>query len=475
VPGTGERNDSLVSRDGTWGRISVAFGGSDPAGSESPSYDFAMLNETDGSLSTWFNGDGTLRLDRGRRGVFQGGDGKFLVAQLVGTTREQADAHNHQDVRLTRYNANGTRDLTFGGDGVLAQTTIAAADEIDDIEILPDGRIALATRASLVVTGVGTSTHVAQVIVLSPDGQLLWQSEAFRRSEQVFSQPNAVHGLDLEAAPNGGVLLLGDQRDLNLDIYIPFISRFTARGQKDLEISLTTPADADGKRVQVDDRGRMWVLGWDMRSGDDFAPQMHAFVSRYLPDGTLDAGYGEGGTVLLADALPNIAFNPGTSDGEINTLAHHALAMTLEDDRVVIAGLAIPEVEDPSDPGANAQLRLVALLGGGDAVTTPLSPGGFAFGDDGTLEVAGHDGADDIELYLRQSDGRLIVRTNGVARSLAPSRVKRIFIRTGGGEDFINIGDGIKQVYVDGGEGDDAFVGRGGNAGDILVNVEQTL
>jgi len=74
---------------------------------------------------------------------------------------------------------------------------------------------------------------------------------------------------------------------------------------------------------------------------------------------------------------------------------------------------------------------------------------------------------DDVSLYIRRKDGRLVVRVGDFAKSFAPSRVKRIALFTYGGDDTITIHPGVKGSYVDAGEGSDTI--NGGTGDDALL------
>ena len=85
----------------------------------------------------------------------------------------------------------------------------------------------------------------------------------------------------------------------------------------------------------------------------------------------------------------------------------------------------------------------------------------------GTLLVNTTDAAENVSVYIRHRDGRLIVRIDDFAQSFAPSRVRKIGISTFGGDDTITIGAGIIGTYVDAGDGRDTI--NGGQFNDILV------
>ena len=123
------------------GKILVAgrsFNGSD--------FDFALVRyNADGTLDTSFSGDGMLTTAIGAGedvslSVTVQPDGKILVAgrSFNGT---------NFDFALVRYNADGTLDTSFSGDGMLT-TAIGSGDDIgSSVTVQADGKILVAGRS----------------------------------------------------------------------------------------------------------------------------------------------------------------------------------------------------------------------------------------------------------------------------------------------------------------------------------------
>ncbi len=103
--------------------------------------DFAVARfKTDGSLDTTFGTNGSVTTHAGS-GVFTASvalqaDGKIVVAGTEGFNTPT----------VLRYNTNGALDTTFDGDGI-ASFSFGGSDEINDVKILPDGRIAFLVDA----------------------------------------------------------------------------------------------------------------------------------------------------------------------------------------------------------------------------------------------------------------------------------------------------------------------------------------
>ncbi len=120
-------------------------------------------NLGDGSLDTTFDGDGKRIDEVGNAssaawGVAIQPDGKIIVAGNADTT-SFADF----DFAVLRYNANGTLDTSFGGDGKVT-THINGNDRGNAVVIQSDGKIVVAGHSSL--------PEVITVVRYNPDGTL---------------------------------------------------------------------------------------------------------------------------------------------------------------------------------------------------------------------------------------------------------------------------------------------------------------
>jgi uncharacterized delta-60 repeat protein len=151
-----------------------------------------------GSLDTSFSGDGLQTTDFGvgavGREVALQGDGK-IVAVGNNTPGESAD------FALARYNANGSLDTSFAGDGL--QTTdflFGGGDVANDVAIQANGRIVAVGFA-----GGGATGEDFALARYSPDGSLDTSFSGDGRKRTSFS------GTDFFDSANG-VALQGDGR-----------------------------------------------------------------------------------------------------------------------------------------------------------------------------------------------------------------------------------------------------------------------
>ncbi|WP_406337528.1 calcium-binding protein [Streptomyces sp. NBC_00649] len=188
------------------GRVFTDFGGPDEAqdvavqpdgkivalGTSGGNAALARYN-ADGTPDTSFGGgDGKVTTDPAPESLEEGGDaralalqpdGKIIAGGQVGTTRF--------DFVLLRYNANGTLDTSFSGDGI-ERTDFGDYEAVEGLAVQPDGRIVAAggsggrfalarynVNGSLDTT-FGNAGRVltsggggAQDVVLQPDGRIV--------------------------------------------------------------------------------------------------------------------------------------------------------------------------------------------------------------------------------------------------------------------------------------------------------------
>lgn len=199
---------------------------------------------------TRYNADGTVDLTFGAAGrsvvslpesfaasaLAVTGDGKVVV---VGTTR--GTGAQPQDFGAARFNADGTLDTTFGQGGVVT-IDFGGADEAADVAVTPDGKLLIVGSSVEDVVGIAVrGFHVAR---LNADGSL----------DATFGQGGKVS------------------------------TRFADGGGRAAAVVVTT----DGHFV---------VAGQHLTIGAD-GPMFSVALARYDAAGALDAGFGAGGLVL---------------------------------------------------------------------------------------------------------------------------------------------------------------------------------
>jgi uncharacterized delta-60 repeat protein len=227
---TAEANGVVIQGDG---KIVVVGTGVDniDGGSEGA---LARYNPN-GTLDTSFSGDGTQTTDFGlgegaqATGAAIQGNGKLVVVGSAGANNIS------QDLALARYNADGSLDTSFSGDGT--QTTdLGGSDEAADVALQGDGKIVAAGIAS----GGATGDDFA-LARYNPDGSLDtgFSGDGMQTTDFGF-------GADDEA---NGVVLQGDGKIVAAGVASggPTGDDF-ALARYDADGSLDTSFSGDGKR-----------------------------------------------------------------------------------------------------------------------------------------------------------------------------------------------------------------------------------
>jgi uncharacterized delta-60 repeat protein len=342
--------------------------------------DFALVRyNTDGSLDTSFDTDGKVVTDlgypttSGTGDVATQADGKVVVAGY------SSNGFN-DDFAVLRYNADGTRDSSFGTGGK-ALTDISGfiqGERARAIAIQPDGKIIAAGETTLSVTGSDFA-----LVRYNADGS---RDNSFN-DDGIVTTDFTTNSFDFANAvtiqPDGKIVAAGVVSvNANFDFAI---ARYNPDG------SLDTTFDGDGKvttsfsansdaayAVVIQPDGKIVAAG-NQSSNPDF------ILARYNTDGSLDTSFDGDGRVTT-DIM-------GTNDG--------AVALALQTNgKIVAAGGAYN--------GANYDFALVRYNTDGSLDTS--------FDTDGkvTTNVLNGDSASGVVI---QADGRIVVAGNSFGGS----------------------------------------------------------
>lgn len=176
----------------------------------------------DGSLDTTFDGDGKMVTN-----LLSSVDGPFITVQPDGkivVTGSPYDSNNNYGFGLARYNLDGSLDTDFGVGGIV--TTLFANDaENSAVLIQPDGKI---LTVGYVYNGKNSDFALARY---NTDGSL---DTTFSNNGKVTSDFN--HSNDSASAvglqPDGKILVAGDRKDsLSSDFAL---ARYNSNGSLDL-------------------------------------------------------------------------------------------------------------------------------------------------------------------------------------------------------------------------------------------------
>ena len=379
--------------------FNVRLTATDPSGL-SASYAYAIHTNVAPTRAGIVVGDIGGGADSGNN-VIALADGKLLVTGS-GTT-----AAGGSDFALMRYNADGSVDTSFGGDGVVA-TAIGqgnGSDSAAGAAVQSDGKIVVAGQATTptggidlavvrynadgsldtsfgggdgVVTmaiGSGTATDQASAVAIQADGKIIASGTAMVRFNVDGSLDTSFGGGDGIAVGGGlGLTLLPDGKIVTVSSVsgqisgsLDFaISRFNADGSPDTAFgaggSVVTPIGPIGAgdipfSVVVQTDGRLIVAGVSSTgtsSGLDFA------LVRYNTDGSLDTSFGGG------DGIVTTPIGPAASQDWGRSIALQS------DGKIVVAGFATTTAggQDLALARYNSDGSLDTTFGGGDGIVT---------------------------------------------------------------------------------------------------------
>lgn len=226
--------------------------------------DFAVAKYTaSGKLDTAFGGgDGWMQVNTGERFSFATavsvlGSGKIVVG---GTAQPYDTSENYEaDFALTRINANGTLDTSFGNKGTVTTTLFSSnasqgynesASHLRDILVQPNGKI-LATGPCLLNDGGDTPpTTLTAVARYNANGSL--DTSFSSDGKQLYGQLEGSYAL--APAPGGKTLIAGYQGNK------AGIIRFQSDSAATASISGTFFNDLDNDGVK--DANEKPLVGW---------------------------------------------------------------------------------------------------------------------------------------------------------------------------------------------------------------------
>lgn len=420
-----------------------------------------------GDLDTTFSGDGIVTLD------FNGGTdvGRSVVVQPDGKIVVAGYATNGSniDFALTRYNPDGTLDTSFGGGSGKVTTPIGSGNDSGYSMVLqPDGKIVVAGLAfngsntdfaltrynadgtldtsfgggsGKVTTPIGSGNDAGFSVVVQSDGKIIVAGRASNGSNDDFAltRYNSNGTLDTSFGTGGKVITpigSGDENGQSVIIQADgkvlvagtsfngtdtdfALTRYNSNGTLDTSFGggdgiVTTPVGGGydyGYSVVTQPDGKIIVAGFAAFSGTsyDFA------LTRYNVDGTLDTSFGSGGIVT-------------TPVGIINDFAHSVVIQP--DGKIVVAG--------DGYSGSSEDLILIRYTSNGALDTS------FGGGTGKVMTpVNGNDEGYDVVL---QADGKIVVvgQANGdfaIVRYQGDSPVPPVI--TGIADDSATAGDGI--------------------------------
>lgn len=284
-------------------------------------YEFTLIRyNANGSLDNSFSGDGKVTTHVNfnsdsydyANAITQQADDKILVAGSTGDGN--ADARHHHNFGLVRYNSNGSLDTRFSGDGKLT-TAVEGYAEAFAVTVQANGKILVAGEA-------GSSTsHFSDFAVVryNANGTL---DTGFSGDGKVTTDLGAADTAYAVSVQTNGKILLAGSSNGNFALV-----RYNANGTLDTSFSgdgkviTDLGGDDNASSVTVQADGKILLTG---------TSDGHVALVRYNADGSLDTAFGGTHTLnsnaTYADNKPAVVLDSSVNifDAELNAQGHYA-------------------------------------------------------------------------------------------------------------------------------------------------------
>ena len=375
-----------------------------------------------GQLDLGFGEDGVFTLGNGGaqervNALLPAADGQVLVAGSLYRLRDDAGGTAGNDMTVLRLRADGSLDTGFGTNGLVRiNAGVGDSQEAFDLVRQPDGKLLV---AGMLEAASYTDVGIARLL---PDGTLdaTFGTAAPGGGRSGFRAINlgtsaASHeearGIALQAS--GKAVLAARAPAPDSGSYARFtLTRVDANGDVDMSFGNGTgkvaspPLEAqtyeyvNGVARLADDTlpsdDRIVVVG-------HVAHRSRALMRRYLPDGAPDASFGEGGTVVIQDAVSG-----GTRSG-----------MTRIEDAVILADGTLLLAGTGNDRG----FTVLRYHANGTLDTS--------FGGNGRVFVKISDGSqyDEAHAITVQRNGKILVAGYGTTLAAGAPRKDFMIVR----------------------------------------------
>jgi uncharacterized delta-60 repeat protein len=412
--------------------------------------------QTDGSIDTSFGDNGRAPFGGNARSVAVQSDGKIVVA---------GHSYNgsNDDFAIARYNANGSLDTSFSGDGKLTTAIGSGNDNGQSVAVQSDGKIVVAGYS---YNGSNNDFAVARY---NANGSLDTSFDGDGKLTTAFGS-RSDEGYGVAVQSDGKLVVAGQSH--NGSNYDFAVARYNANG------SLDTSFDGDGKvttafgsstdggySVAVQSDGKIVVAGSSYTGSNyDFA------VAQYNADGSLDTSFSGDGKLTTA----------------IGSSHDNAASVAIQGDgKIVVAGY--------SYNGNNYDFAVARYEGAMGSLSASLSGGNLTVADTdaagkGNQLTVGVTGTnlvitDAAEQFQSPSAGGTLSNGNRTLTIPLSAVTGVLTVNTGGGNDTLTVdfsgGDAIPAggLSFNGGTvGDDAlrFVGYSLTTADGTADVSVT-
>ncbi|HEY9403357.1 MAG TPA: carboxypeptidase regulatory-like domain-containing protein [Pyrinomonadaceae bacterium] len=296
-------------------------------------------------LDATFSGDGRVRssASTGANDAALQPDGKIVV---VGSSDLETNGSNFSSLVLQRYNADGSRDTSFGMNGTVT-TAFNNRASGSAVVIQPDGKIVVAGS-----TGNQNSSRDDFALArYNPDGSLdtTFGPNGDGKVITDFSNNSADGAGDVTLQPDGKIVAIGRTSTVTVGSPIPVenlspanfaLARYNPNGTLDASFG-AGGADGDGKvttdflsgqdiayAVVLQPDGKLVAAGSAQTGADQFADLDFA-LARYNADGSLDSHFDSDGKLTTDFGGRDEAFSAALqADGRVVAVGSRKLSTT---------------------------------------------------------------------------------------------------------------------------------------------------
>ncbi len=245
-----------------------------------------------GSLDTTFDTDGKKTIPGATVGLNNEGavaiksDGKIVVGG------------SSTDFVLFQLNPDGSLDLSFDGDGSVT-TNLEGNDQLHEIELQTDGKI--------VAVGSAAATTKSAIVRYNANGSLdtTFSGDGILIND-FFTDNSSEYLTNLEINPiNNSIIAVGEANANKLQVYRilsngTFDTSFSGDGRFALDF------DSEGNDVVIQSDGKIVVAGSKKFGSSSFANGI--LLLRLNTSGNLDSSFGNNGLELLVNDTEDIVF-----------------------------------------------------------------------------------------------------------------------------------------------------------------------
>ena len=382
-----------------------------------------MAQAADGDLDPLFGSGGMVMTDLGKstdlaEAVAIQADGKLVV---VGTTYKNND-FSDEDFVVTRYNTDGTLDITFGNRGKVRTDFPGLAAVPSSVVIQPDGKIVVAGGAFPLFTFLGNF----KVVRYNPNGSLDTSFGDGGIVTTIF--PAGSYAFDVALQSDGKIIAAGtffvdfdpgesSDTDFALARYNPDGTPDATFGNGGQVTTDFVGFEDDAFSVLIQPDGKIVAVG----SANDPATFYDFAAARYLSNGTIDTTFGVAGKVR-------------TDFGDQNFDRARSAALQ-PDGRIVAAGF------DISHNGGLQNFAVARYTSNGVLDTT--------FSGDGKTQIDFGTSFQSATKVLLQSDGKIIAVGGSNGESSDDDFLLARLSRGGSLDNTFGIGGKVRTSFGD--------------------------